>query len=57
MDCIFNYQIPTSTSKVLIIRPSSKTWINGIPLSYSDEYNSLLLKDSITEKEFASIME
>src|SRR6476661_5020108 len=57
MDCICNLKIPKSGEHTYIIRPSTKTWINGIPLGYEDYYDASLLKNYLTEKEFSSIME
>ena len=38
MDCLFNKQIPDSTPTRLILRPNSKTFINGIASSYEIIY-------------------
>ena len=43
MDCIFNKSIPRSTSNVLIIRPTSKTFITGLAGSYDETYSQLLV--------------
>ncbi|OMJ76327.1 hypothetical protein SteCoe_24313 [Stentor coeruleus] len=42
MDCIFNKQIPESTEKIVIIRPSSKTFITGLASSYDETYPKIL---------------
>lgn len=37
MDCVFNAFIPKSTDDMIVIRPASKTFINGMAESYSFE--------------------
>ncbi len=51
MDCAFNKLIPEETNTRIILRPTSKTFINGLASTYDTTYNPLL-KDYITEKEY-----
>ena len=51
MDCVFNKLIPESTLDRIILRPTSKTWVNGIAHSYSEDY-PIGLEAYMTEDEF-----
>lgn len=44
MDCCFNRYIPKSTSDTIIIRPATKTFVNGMAeaFSYKDYKEELL---------------
>ena len=52
MDCLFNKQIPKSTSNKVILRPTSKTFISGIAPSYDTTYPEEL-REYISEKEYS----
>ena len=39
-DRLFNMQIPESTDSVVVLRPNSKTFINGLAGTYQEEYDS-----------------
>lgn len=56
MDCLFNRRIPMTTSSVYIIKPASKTWINGIPRSYEIEYDPVFLSPYITERQYERLI-
>ena len=44
MDICFNRYIPKSTDDVIIIRPASKTFVNGMAEAYSmEDYDPKLL--------------
>ena len=55
-DFIFNAQIPKSTDKVVVVRPASKTWVNGLAQTYSEVYDERL-SDHIEQREYEQIME
>ncbi len=55
MDYIFNNFIPRSEENKIIIRPTSKTFINGIAQSYDTTYPEEL-KDYISEREYSYMM-
>jgi hypothetical protein len=38
MDCLFNTQIPKSSDKKIILRPTSKTFISGLASSYDTNF-------------------
>lgn len=38
MDCCFNRFIPESTADVIVLRPHSKTWLNGLAMSYDQKF-------------------
>ena len=42
MDCLFNRCIPEGSSKVLVIRPNSKTFVTGLAASYDETYPKVL---------------
>jgi len=56
MDWFFNKKIPKSTSKKLILKPTSKTFINGISSSYEMTYFEEL-KPYINKLEYKRVME
>ena len=68
MDCVFNKRIPPSTSQIYIARPSGnylliiiiyqigKTFVSGLATSYSEKYDSTILENHITKKEFKAII-
>mmetsp|Transcript_56103 Transcript_56103/g.64022 ORF Transcript_56103/g.64022 Transcript_56103/m.64022 type:complete len:167 (+) Transcript_56103:185-685(+) len=51
MDCLFNKCIPKSTPTRVCVHPMSKTWINGIASSYSEDYPEEL-REYIDEKDY-----
>ena len=57
LDWLFNLQIPESTDRVVVIRPASKTFINGMASAYEEDYDRDFLKDYMTMHEFTSMME
>lgn len=56
MDCVFNSCIPKTEGKTIILRPTSKTFINGLAASYETVYYPVL-KDYISEKEYLNAMD
>lgn len=52
MDCIFNKCIPESSNNKIIIRPTSKTFINGLAQSYDTTFPNEL-SNIISEKEYS----
>ena len=56
-DWLFNLQIPESTSRVVVLRPASKTFINGMASVYEEDYDQDFLADFMTMHEFSSMME
>jgi hypothetical protein len=40
-----------------VIRPASKTWINGLARSYDAEYDSKLFRDKLTPKEYEILID
>jgi len=56
-DCIFNQQIPCSNSVFIVAAPASKTWVNGLARTYSEQYDAARLSQHISEKEYVQIME
>ena len=58
MDCCFNRFIPKSTNDMLVIRPASKTFINGMAEAYSfDDYDERFLKGILFQREYDAIVE
>ncbi|OMJ78091.1 hypothetical protein SteCoe_22202 [Stentor coeruleus] len=55
MDCIFNKQIPESTENIVIVRPSSKTFITGLASSYDETYQKIL-KNRVSLEEWSSAL-
>src|SRR5689334_1141626 len=51
MDCYFNKYIPKSEGNRIILKPTSKTFINGLAASYETTYYPILAK-YISEKEY-----
>ena len=56
-DCLFNKQIPASCAAYVVVRPASKTWVNGLAQTYSEEYDSERLAPYISEQEYVQTME
>ena len=56
-DWLFNTQIPRSSSSVVIVRPASKTWVNGLAQTYSELYDEDRLGGYIEQREYEQIME
>jgi hypothetical protein len=52
MDCLFNTQIPKSTDKLIILRPTSKTFISGLASSYETDFPEQL-RGYISEREYS----
>jgi hypothetical protein len=52
MDCLFNTQIPKSSDKKIILRPTSKTFISGLASSYDTNFPEQL-KGYISEREYS----
>ena len=52
MDCIFNKLIPLTDEQKIILRPTSKTFINGMAPSYDTTYPEEL-RDYISEREYS----
>ena len=40
LDWLFNMQIPESTDKVVVIRPSGKTFVTGLASCFDEEYDN-----------------
>lgn len=58
MDICFNRYIPKSTESTLIIRPSSKTFVNGMAESYSyQSYDAKKLDGILSQREFEAVLE
>ena len=58
MDSIFNKYIPKSTEDMLVIRPGSKTWFNGMAESYSyKDYDPKLMEWHMSQREFDQMIE
>lgn len=60
MDSLFNRcTIPESTSLVLIVRPSGKTWVTGMASRFDTEgFNEHFFKESgLTEREYEHIID
>ena len=55
MDCIFNKGIPSNTEKIIIIRPTSKTFITGLAGSYDESYPQAL-SNRITVDQWSEMM-
>ena len=55
-DCIFNSQIPSSNSVFIVAPPASKTWVNGLAQTYSEEYDRRL-EGHISRQEYVQVME
>lgn len=51
-DWLFNLQIPASTKDVVIVRPSAKTWVNGLATAYSEDYDAERLSNHIEQREY-----
>lgn len=56
MDWCFNKCIPKSTQSRVILKPTSKTWVNGLASSYDNKYPQLLI-GKLDEKDFAQSIE
>ena len=57
MDWIFNLQIPKSQAGALIIRPSGRTFINGVAEEYDiDCYDEELLNGQVSEVDFRYVV-
>eukprot|EP00354_Favella_ehrenbergii_P007443 CAMPEP_0170469304 /NCGR_PEP_ID=MMETSP0123-20130129/12174_1 /TAXON_ID=182087 /ORGANISM="Favella ehrenbergii, Strain Fehren 1" /LENGTH=143 /DNA_ID=CAMNT_0010736119 /DNA_START=9 /DNA_END=440 /DNA_ORIENTATION=+ len=56
LDWLFNMQIPESTDSIVVIRPSAKTFVNGIASTYDEEYDARL-KGRVSEFEFTDMIE
>ena len=56
-DWLFNRQIPESNEVFVVARPASKTWVNGLAQTYSEEFDSKRLQEHISQKEYVQIME
>jgi hypothetical protein len=52
MDCIFNNYIPETAGRIIILRPTSKTFVNGLAATYDTSYHPML-KDYISEREYS----
>lgn len=58
MDCCCNRFIPVSTNDLIVIRPASKTFVNGMAESYSfEDYNSDIMTQYISRKEYERIID
>ncbi len=56
MDCCFNKSIPKTEGKTIILRPTSKTFINGLAPSYETTYYPVL-ENYISEREYIIAMD
>ena len=56
-DWLFNFQIPESTDKVVVIRPAGKTFVTGLASSYDEDYDGDLLKGRLTMHQFTDMIE
>ena len=57
LDCIFNRQIPESNGVFVVAPPASKTWVNGLAQTYSEEYDAVRLGPHISRSDYVQIME
>jgi hypothetical protein len=57
MDCLFNRFIPKPTDSTMVLRPGSKTYINGMCDNYQGKYNEEKLKGLMTRNDFEGIID
>lgn len=58
MDPCFNRFIPKSRDDLIVIRPASKTFVNGMAEAYSfDDYNVKLMEWNMTSREYERMIE
>ena len=50
-DCLFNLQIPASSTSKIIIRPSAGTFVTGVAKQYDDTYPEKL-KGLVSERDW-----
>ena len=56
MDCLFNLQIPPSSTRTVVVRPKGKTFITGVASSYDITFDEKRLGDYIKESEYAYLI-
>lgn len=47
LDWLFKRQIPASSPACVVVRPSAKTFVNGLASAYSEEYDASRLSQYI----------
>ena len=57
LDWLFNMQIPESTDKVVVIRPSGKTFVTGLASCFDEEYDNERLTKFISQHDYSFMME
>ncbi|TNV87506.1 hypothetical protein FGO68_gene13423 [Halteria grandinella] len=58
MDCVFNQFIPKSQGDLLVIRPATKTFVNGMAEAYSfEDYDIKLLEWNLSKRDYESMIE
>ena len=58
MDCCFNRYIPATTDDAIVIRPASKTFVNGMAYDYSfKQYDQKLMEWNMSKNEFNKMIE
>lgn len=58
MDCCFNRFIPKSTPDCFVIRPASKTFVNGMAEAYSfKDFDVKLMEWNMSRREFEAMIE
>ena len=56
-DWLFNLQIPDSDDRTVIVRPTAKTFFNGLASSYDEDFDYERLSPYMTRKEYTDMME
>ena len=56
-DWLFNRQVPLSNDVFVVAGPASKTWVNGIAQTYSEDYDHVRMGPHIPRNEYCMIME
>ena len=51
-DWLFNMQIPKSTDRVHVVRPSAGTFVTGIARAYDESYDAIKLGHYINNREY-----
>ena len=57
LDRLFNLQVPASTERVVVIRPSGKTFVSGLASAFDEDFDADLLKGFMTMLEFTKMVE
>ena len=56
MDCLFNWTIPKTTSKRVIVPPINKTFITGISTYYHADYPAEILEGHVSKNHFERVL-